>query len=76
MGAEGGQLHGLDSATPQAGKDAVNTACRETPTSRWLQTTQIAGKMLPRGERSVEAGVGTHIISARIGGGAVVFKIS
>lgn len=76
VGAEGGQLHGLDSATLQAGKDAVNTACRETPTSRWLQRTQIAGKMLPRGERSVEAGVGTHIISARIGGGAVVFKIS
>lgn len=49
VGAEGGQLHGLDSATLRAGEDAVNTACRETPTSRWLQRRQIAGKMLPMG---------------------------
>lgn len=76
VGAEVGQLHGLDSAALRAGEDAVNTACRETPTSRWLQRRQITGKMLPRGERSGEAGVGTHIISARLGGGVVVFKIS
>lgn len=76
VGAEGGQLHGLDSATLRAGKDAVNTACQETPTSRWLQRRKIERKMLLQGEHSVEAGVGTYIISTRIGGGAVVFRIS
>lgn len=76
VGAEGGQLHGLNSATLQAGEDAVNTACGETPTSRWLQRRQITGKMLLQGEHSVEAGVGTYIISTHIGGAAVVFRIS
>lgn len=60
----------------QAWEDTVNTACRETPTSRWLQRSRITGKMLLQGEHSGEAGVGTDTISTCIVEGVLVFKIS
>lgn len=60
----------------QAWEDTVNTGCRETPTSHWLQRSHITGKMLLQGEHFVEAGMVTDIISTCIVEGALVFRIS
>ena len=68
-------LHGLDSGmTVSMGGHCKHSLPRNTHIS-WWQGSQISEKMLLRGERSVEAGMGTNIISACSAVGTLFSKI-
>lgn len=74
LGAEGGWLHGLDCGTSVSmGGHCKHSLPRNTHIC-WRQRSHISEKMLPSGEHSVEAGMGTNIISTCTVVGTSFFK--